>query len=133
MSDQDRFEDAGQQRQHLEDIVRVSRSCGTGTPNSIQWALDEIDALRDSLTALVVAAGRMRDGWAEGDADVKAALSMRWPDDRYLHVYEAPLDHGRQGCEVVAVCCASALGVAVFVSADLVINPSQTMRIETSA
>lgn len=31
------------------------------------------------------------------------------------------------------VCCASALGVAVFVSADLVINPSQTMRIETSA
>ena len=29
--------------------------------------------------------------------------------------------------------CASALGVAVFVSADLVINPSQTMRIETSA
>lgn len=74
MSDQDRFEDAGQQRQHLEDIVRVSRSCGTGTPNSIQWALDEIDALRDSLTALVVAAGRMRDGWAEGDADVKNHL-----------------------------------------------------------
>lgn len=33
-------------------------------------------------------------------ADVKAALSMRWPDDRYLHVYEAPLDHGRQGCKI---------------------------------
>lgn len=29
--------------------------------------VDEIDALRASLTALVVAAGRMRDGWAEGD------------------------------------------------------------------
>ena len=32
--------------------------------------------------------------------DVKAALTERWPDDRYLHVYEAPLDHGRQGCKI---------------------------------
>ncbi len=35
--------------------------------------------------------------------------------------------------EVVAVCCASALRVPVFVSADLAINPDQHMRIETSA
>lgn len=32
--------------------------------------------------------------------DVKAALSKHWPDDRFLHVYEAPLDHGRQGCKI---------------------------------
>jgi hypothetical protein len=35
---------------------------------------DEIDALRDSLVALVVAAGRMLDGWAEGDDAVKGSL-----------------------------------------------------------
>lgn len=52
----------------------LGRACGTGNPDAIQWALDEIDALRDSLTALVVAAGRMLDGWAEGDADVKRHL-----------------------------------------------------------
>ena len=45
---------------------------------------------------------------------------------------DAPGCRLEQVPEVVAVCCASALGVAVFVSADLVINPSQTMRIETS-
>lgn len=32
--------------------------------------------------------------------DVKAALSKHWPDDRFLHVYEAPLDHGRQGSKI---------------------------------
>ena len=58
---------AAPERQHLEDIVAVQRVCGTGNPDAIQWALDQIDALRASLTTLVVAAGRMRDGWAEGD------------------------------------------------------------------
>lgn len=28
---------------------------------------DEVDALRETVKSLVVAAGRMRDGWAEGD------------------------------------------------------------------
>lgn len=32
--------------------------------------------------------------------DVCAALTQRWPDDRYLHVYEAPLDSGRQGSKI---------------------------------
>lgn len=63
----DSREIAAPERQHLEDIVTISRVCGTGNPDAIQWALDQIDALRASLTALVVAAGRMRDGWAEGD------------------------------------------------------------------
>lgn len=63
-----------QQRQLLEDVVAIGRVCGTGNPEAIQWALDEIDALRTSLTTLVVAAGRMLDGWAEGDTQVKASL-----------------------------------------------------------
>lgn len=29
--------------------------------------------------------------------EVKARLVGRWPDDRYLHVYEAPTRHDRQG------------------------------------
>ena len=29
--------------------------------------------------------------------DVKARLTGRWPDDRWLHVYEAPTRHDRQG------------------------------------
>lgn len=33
-------------------------------------------------------------------ADVRAALARHWPDDRYAHVYEAPLDSGRQGSKV---------------------------------
>lgn len=33
-------------------------------------------------------------------AEVKAALAVKWPDSRHLHVYEAPLDHGRQGCKI---------------------------------
>jgi hypothetical protein len=36
---------------------------------------------------------------------VSAALTARWPDDRYLHVYEAPLHSDRQG---------GAIDVAVF-------------------
>lgn len=64
----------GAQRLLLEDVVKVGRCCGTGNPEAIQWALDEIDALRSSLTALVVAAGRMLDGWAEGDRTVKDYL-----------------------------------------------------------
>jgi len=31
---------------------------------------------------------------------VREALTGRWPDSRYLHVYEAPLDSGRQGCKI---------------------------------
>jgi hypothetical protein len=37
-------------------------------------ALAEIDALRADVRALVIAAGRMLDGWAEGDAAVKQQL-----------------------------------------------------------
>lgn len=33
-------------------------------------------------------------------AAVKAALTKRWPDDRYLHIYEAPLDSARQGTKI---------------------------------
>lgn len=54
-------------RQHLKDILTIQRVCGTGNPDTIEWALNQIDALRASLTTLVVAAGRMREGWAEGD------------------------------------------------------------------
>lgn len=32
--------------------------------------------------------------------EVKARLAGRWPDDRYLHVYEAPLDAHRQGSKI---------------------------------
>lgn len=32
--------------------------------------------------------------------EVKARLTGRWPDDRYLHVYEAPMDHARQGAKI---------------------------------
>lgn len=32
--------------------------------------------------------------------DVLAALSRYWPDDQYLHIYEAPLDSGRQGNKI---------------------------------
>lgn len=32
--------------------------------------------------------------------DVKRALAARWPDDRYLHVYEAPEDKSRQGSKI---------------------------------
>ena len=30
-------------------------------------------------------------------AEVKSRLTGRWPDDRYLHIYEAPTRHDRQG------------------------------------
>ena len=40
----------------------------------IAEAWEEITTLRASLTALVVAAGRMRDGWAEGDAAYRQQL-----------------------------------------------------------
>ncbi len=30
-------------------------------------------------------------------AEVRTALTKRWPDSEYLHIQEAPLDHGRQG------------------------------------
>jgi hypothetical protein len=58
----------------LEDIATVGRVCSTGNPDAVQWALDEIDALRTCLTTLVVAAGRLRDGWAESDKGVRASL-----------------------------------------------------------
>jgi hypothetical protein len=64
-------------RELLEDIETASRVCGTGHPEAIAWALSEIDALRLSLTNLVVAAGRMADGWAEADDLVKKQL---WRD-----------------------------------------------------
>ena len=31
---------------------------------------------------------------------VRARLAGRWPDDRWLHVYEAPLDSSRQGSKI---------------------------------
>jgi hypothetical protein len=40
----------------------------------LHGAADEIVALKASLTVLVVAAGRMRDGWAEGDAAYRNQL-----------------------------------------------------------
>lgn len=33
-------------------------------------------------------------------ADVRRALSKRWPDERYLLIEEAPLDSGRQGTKI---------------------------------
>lgn len=33
-------------------------------------------------------------------ADVRAALAKRWPDDKYLHIEEAPLDSSRQGTKI---------------------------------
>lgn len=33
-------------------------------------------------------------------ADVKAALLKRWPDDRYIHIPEAPLDPARMGGKI---------------------------------
>ena len=65
-------------------------------------------------------AGRALEALCQG----LCGLGQRWPIGLQATVVEAG---------ELRVCCASALGVAVFVSADLVINPSQTMRIETSA
>lgn len=33
-------------------------------------------------------------------ADVRRVLTRRWPDDQYLHVYEAPLDWARMGTKI---------------------------------
>lgn len=33
-------------------------------------------------------------------SEVRAALARRWPDDRYLHIPEAPLDPWRQGTKI---------------------------------
>jgi len=33
---------AAPERQHLEDIVAVQRVCGTGNPDAIQWALENV-------------------------------------------------------------------------------------------
>lgn len=42
----ERTEHVPPQRVLLEDVVAVSRACGTGNPEAIQWALDEIERLR---------------------------------------------------------------------------------------
>lgn len=33
-------------------------------------------------------------------AEIRAALAGRWPDDRFLHVYEAPVDSSRLGNKI---------------------------------
>ena len=81
----------------------------------------------------------MTDRFLHGDTPLDWCDSMANRSRTLSALQRARRGRDAPGCrleqvpEVVAVCCASALGVAVFVSADLVINPSQTMRIETSA
>lgn len=48
--------------------------CQGQTSQEAQAALNEIDALRADVRALVIAAGRMLDQWAEGDDAVKQQL-----------------------------------------------------------
>ena len=50
-------------------LSRASTSTNAGV------MCDEVDALRETVKSLVVAAGRMRDGWAEGDDAVE---QQRW-------------------------------------------------------
>ena len=64
------------------DTARPLRLAVTGNTGRLLVALNDalaeerqtVAALRSSLTALVVAAGRMLDGWAEGDDAVKQHL-----------------------------------------------------------
>lgn len=96
----------------LEDIVAIGRVCGTGNPGAVQWALDEIDALRASLTTLVVAAGRMLDSWAEGDVGVRTRLwqalhsAADAADDRHgiypLRTSDSPLGGDKDDYEMRA-------------------------------
>ena len=40
---------------HLRDVVTVQRVCGTGQPDDVEWALDEIERLRAQCASLVEA------------------------------------------------------------------------------
>jgi len=39
-------------------------------------------------------------------ADIKSALVQRWPDDQYVHVYEAPTQSDRGGNKIDVLVCA---------------------------
>ena len=73
-----------QQRQLLEDVVAIGRVCGTGNPEAIQWALDEIDRLRAEVANLrrwKAEAAFVLKAWDEAfdAARIEGALgSLKW-------------------------------------------------------